>query len=371
MPLSIRQQRAFAYFLAFPDFSREDRRIQFFLEGINMTWSRRILLTILVLVCALGIALVWTALRPARPVGFQLGQALHTDGQPFTVGIWYPTEARSWPVTWLDLRMMNVARDAPVAGRNLPLVVISHGNAGGPGSHADLALALAGAGHVVAAPMHPGDNHADQSAAGTLPWLSGRTEQVSLTIDYMLGQWVGQGHIDPERIGAFGFSAGGATVLAAVGARPDLRRIGPHCAATPEFICQLFKEGKSPLLDPALAGKGNNYLHDPRIKAEVVAAPGLGFLMGPGTLDDIRIPVQLWSGEEDRIVPYSTNMKPVRQALGARAEFHSVPGAGHVAFLAPCGILRPPLLCADPGDFDRAVFHARMNASVLAFFKNM
>lgn len=336
-----------------------------------MKWSRRILLTVLVLVCGIGIALVWTALRSERPVGFQLAQVVDTNGQPFTVGIWYPTEARSWPATWLGLRMMDVARDAPVSGRNLPLVVISHGNSGGPGSHADLALALSSAGHVVAAPMHPGDNYLDQSAAGTVPWLSGRTRQISLTIDYMLKDWAGHGQLDPERIGAFGFSAGGATVLAAAGAQPDLRRIGQHCAATPETICQLLREGKSPLLNPALAEKGNTFTHDPRIKAAAVAAPGLGFLMGPGTLENIRIPVQLWSGDEDRIVPYSTNTKPVREALGARAEFHSVPGAGHLAFLVPCGVLRPPLLCADGGEFDRTAFHAAMNAGVVAFFKKM
>ncbi|MCK7495223.1 MAG: hypothetical protein MZW92_32090 [Comamonadaceae bacterium] len=61
---------------------------------------------------------------------------------------------------------MEVARNAPVAGGGLPLVVVSHGNGGGPQSHADLALALASAGYVVAAPMHTGDNFFDQSAAG-------------------------------------------------------------------------------------------------------------------------------------------------------------------------------------------------------------
>jgi hypothetical protein len=124
------------------------------------------------------------------------------------VGVWYPTTARPRPTTLLGPLLMSVAPDGPVSGRNLPLVVISHGNGGGPGSHADLALALADSGYVVAAPMHPGDNYADQGAAGSVSLFSGRNRQLRATVDYMLGTWVGRDHIDPKRIGAFGLSAG-------------------------------------------------------------------------------------------------------------------------------------------------------------------
>lgn len=89
------------------------------------------------------------------------------------------------------------------------MVVISHGNGGGLQSHADLALALASAGYVVAAPMHAGDNFADQSAAGAATLYSGRTRQFRVTVEHMLTRWHGRDRIDPERIGAFGFSAGG------------------------------------------------------------------------------------------------------------------------------------------------------------------
>lgn len=331
-------------------------------------WIRRLALLVLALVCVLGGALLWTALDSHKPVGFQLTQASGQDGQAFPVGVWYPTGARPWPTTWLGLRMMKVARDAAVTGTGLPLVVVSHGNAGGPGSHADLALALASAGYVVAAPMHAGDNFTDQSAAGTVPWLGARSRQLKTTVDHMLQQWEGRGHLDAQRIGAFGFSAGGITVLTALGAQPDLRQIATHCGRTPEFICRLFRDGRSPLLNPALAQTGNGFSHDPRIKAAVVAAPGMGFLLAPGTLDAVRAPVQLWSGEQDTHVPYATNTGVVRDALGPRAEFHSVPGAAHFSFLVPCGVLGPPLLCADQGDFDRASFHASMNAKIVAFF---
>ncbi len=184
----------------------------------------------------------------------------------------------------------------------------------------------------------------------------------------MLGTWQGRDRIDPQRVGAFGFSAGGFTVLTAIGARPDLRTIATHCRESPEFACDLLRQANSPLLRPETSSVAGAFLPDARIKAAVIAAPGLAFTFAPDGLSNVRVPVQLWSADQDANVPYASNARLVREALGPRAEFHSVPGAGHFSFLAPCGLLRPPGVCADPGNFDRKAFHASMNASVVAFF---
>jgi len=330
-------------------------------------WLRRLLVVIAVLVCAVLVAAFLTALRTEHPVGFEVARATGSDGQTFPVGVWYPTQARPRPTTLLGPLLMDVAPGGPIAGRNLPLVVISHGNGGGPGSHADLALALASAGYVVAAPMHKGDNYADQGAAGSVSLFSGRNRQLRDTIDYMLGDWQGHDRVDPERVGAFGMSAGGFTVLTAVGAQPDLRFVAKHCAESPEFVCEVLGHAKSPLLLADTPSVGGDFLADARIKAAVVAAPGLGFSFGPNGLANVRVPIQLWSADLDDKVPYATNARLIREALGPQVEFHSVPGAGHTSFLAPCGILKPPGICSDPGQFDRKAFHATMNASVVAF----
>jgi predicted dienelactone hydrolase len=151
-------------------------------------WARRVAIVLVVLAVALAGLVGAVARRTAHPVGFRVARVGPEEGAAFAVGLWYPTDARPRPTTLLGLVLMDVAPDAPVAGTGLPLVVISHGNGGGPGSHADLALALADAGYVVAAPMHPGDNHADQSAFGSPAWLAGRTRQVRATIDHVLEQ---------------------------------------------------------------------------------------------------------------------------------------------------------------------------------------
>jgi predicted dienelactone hydrolase len=332
-------------------------------------WFRWVSIAIVTLIGGLIVYAMLTALGTEHPVGFQIIQGTDADGQPLAVGVWYPTQEKPWPTTLLSLVLMDVARDAPVSGSDLPLIVISHGNGGGLASHADLALALANAGYVVAAPMHAGDNFADQSAVGSASWLSVRTREIHATIDYMVTDWQGHDRIDSERIGAFGFSAGGFTVLTAIGAQPDLSIVAKHCAETSEFVCDLLLRVKSPLLESNLPTREDPFLSDSRIKAAVVAAPGLGFTMVPNGLNNIRVPIQLWSAENDINVPYATNSKLVREALGSRAEFHSVAGAGHFSFLTPCGLLAPPEICLDQGQFDRKAFHALMNDSVIEFFE--
>jgi len=217
-------------------------------------WVGRVVVVIAILLGGLGGIAYLTALRTEHPVGFEVVRASVAGGRPVAVGVWYPTEARPRPTTLLGPLLLDVAPDGPLSGRGLPLVVISHGNGGGPGSHADLAMALA----------------------------------------------------------------------------------------------------------------------DARIKAAAVAAPGLGFTLSPNGLAQVRVPVQLWSGDLDTNVPYATNARLVRDALGSLVEFHPVAGASHFSFLAPCGLLKPTGLCSDPGQFDRKAFHAAMNADVVAFFdRNM
>lgn len=332
-----------------------------------MKWFRRVSVAVLLLLGALLAAAWFSAVRTDRPVGFQSMVATTPGGQRFAVAVWYPTTASTWPTTLLGLVLMDVAADAPVSGTGLPLVVISHGNGGGPGSHADLAMALAGAGYVVAAPMHTGDNFADQAGVGGPHYLGRRTAELSATVDHLLKQWPDRARIDARRIGAYGFSAGGLTVLTAAGAQPGLENVAAQCKQSQEFACRLLRQAGSPLVQAG--GKvDDTWARDDRIRAVVAAAPALGFAMRPEGLAGVRVPVQLWSADRDANVPGATNALPLRDALGGRAEYHEVRGAGHFAFLVPCGLLGPPALCRDEGEFDRKAFHAEMNRSVVGFF---
>lgn len=335
-----------------------------------MKWIRRVLAGLVILTCIVVGAAVATAIRTERPVGFQVTQTTGPDGKPFAIGVWYPTDATPWPTTLALPMLLNVAKDGAVAGTGLPLVLISHGNGGGATGHADLAMALASAGYIVAAPTHAGDNFADQSALASATFFTARTGQLHAALDHMLTTWQGRDRIDANRVGAFGLSMGGFTVLTALGAKPDMRLLASHCASKTEFFCDVLRHFKSPLLKPGAATAGAAFAADPRIKAAVLAAPGIGFTMGPKALDHVRVPIQLWGAEKDDKVG---SMAPLRDGLGAGVEFYQVAGAGHLSFLMPCsGILRPPAMCTDPDGFDRKAFHATMNARVVAFFdKNL
>ena len=334
-----------------------------------MKWVRHATVVIAVLIVAAVVFALANAMRTQHPVGFKLIEVPDPGGTPIHVGVWYPTQASPRPTTLLGLNLMSVAPDGPVAGSDLPLIVFSHGNGGGPASHADLALALADHGFVVAAPMHTGDNYLDQSAVGTPRWLVDRSRHVHLTIEHMLNVWPGRAHVGADRVGMFGFSAGGFTALTAIGGEPDLRLVATHCAVTREFVCGLLSDLKSTLMHPEAAPPADAFVRDSRIKAAVVAAPGLGFTFVPDGLRNVTARVQLWSGQRDVNVPEATNAGPISRALGDRAELQSVPGAQHFSFLAPCRLLRPPLLCGETQGFDRAAFHAEMNERVVAFYK--
>lgn len=325
-------------------------------------------IAVLALLVGTLIALLYRqALTTERPVGFQVVQVRSSEAAPMTMGIWYPSNA-AVSAQWLGSQFMQVAANGPVTGQQLPLIVISHGTGGGIVSHADLALALAAAGYVVAAPMHS-DNYLDQSSVGSPAYFTGRTAQLRSAIDYMLQQWPAMAQLDAGRIGVYGFSIGAFTALTAAGAQPDLRGVAQYCATQSEFACEMLRQSGSFLLGSELPDGFDQFGKDERIKALVLAAPGLGFsLNNPAALSQVKVPVQLWQGDKDDTVPDATNAKVIRDQLGNQVEFHQVPGAAHLSFLLPCGFLSILPTCHDPAGFDRKGFHAGMNPQLVEFF---
>jgi predicted dienelactone hydrolase len=243
------------------------------------------------------------------------------------------------------------------------LVVISHGNGGGYAGHDDTARALADAGFIVAALSHPGDNFRDQSRGLQ---LTGRAPQLSALIAHMVDDWRGPVLLDADRIGAFGFSAGGFTVTSIVGGVSELPAILDHCAAHPDlFACRLLAMGPP---DPA---QWHPESRDPRVKAAVIAAPGYGGSFTTDSLASITVPVQLWQAADDQILRSPYNVEPIRDRLGRAPEYHRVEGAGHFDFLPACAPqmrAAVPELCVSAPGFDRAAFKVEFNRQVVAFF---
>jgi predicted dienelactone hydrolase len=301
---------------------------------------------------------------PALSAGFERVTVTDPDGPPLEAGIWYPSEASASPQP-LGLYQQNVATDAAVAGHGLPLIVMSHGSGGSFEGHYDTALALAAAGFVVAAVTHTGDNYRDHSGFAQIE--KDRPRHFKALVDYMLVSWPHRDLIDPARIGMFGFSAGGFTVLVLIGGEPDMT-LGPaYCATYPdEWACRKIREYGSARAAP------NALVHDRRISAAVIAAPAVGYAFTPEALAGIKAPIQLWRGDSDEILPHPRHAQHVYDGLLSKPEYHVVPNAGHFAFLAPCTAMAEqfaPEICRDPAGFDRAAFHQQFNSAVVAFLK--
>jgi len=302
---------------------------------------------------------------PAASVGFQHLAIPDGAGPRIEVGVWYPSNAAA-EAQPLELFTQTVAKDGPIAGDHLPLVVISHGNGGGFAGHYDTALALAKAGFVVAALTHTGDNYKDQSRATD---MAERPRQLHVLTDYMLQSWAEHHFIDPNRVGAFGFSSGGFTVLVAAGGEPDLGKVAPHCAEHPKFFdCGLV--AAHPVSADAI--RAMRWVHDPRLKAVAVAAPAIGYAFAPDGLKSVTAKIDLWRAEDDHVLPHPLYAEAVRTALPTPPTYHVVPHADHFDFLAPCTEALAKVasyICKSEPGFDRAAFHADFDAQVVRFFE--
>ena len=328
---------------------------------------------------ASGIALFAAALLSVVPlraeaaeVGFSELRIPNGDQKPLLVGVWYPTAAPTQEHP-LGAYVQTVAPDAPVAGEHLPLIVMSHGNGGTYQNNYDTALELAKAGFVAASVSHTGDTHDDQSRA---LYVMDRPQHMHRLVGYMLSEWSNRARLDAGRVGVFGFSIGGFTALVAAGGVPDLSLTEAHSKAHPEYYdAQVAKRsGASPEAIAMLRSKlpASTWVHDPRIKAAVVAAPALGYTFGREGLKDVTVPIQLWRAEQDHILPRPDYAEAVRTALPTPPEYHVVENADHFDFLAPCtDMLRQfaPMICVSRPGFDRAVFHQTFNAEVVRFFQ--
>jgi predicted dienelactone hydrolase len=295
-------------------------------------------------------------------VGFQTVSVPVPGDAPMAGAVWYPAEATENEVP-LALFRQSVAVGAPVTGRSHPLVVISHGAGGSLVDHYDTARELARAGFVVASITHTGDTRTDRSRAMR---ITERPGQLIRLIDYMTTEWPGHGSLDLKRIGAFGFSSGGFTVLGAIGGEPDMTKVASHCAEHPKFYACVLQQDQGIGARPTTMAPVE---HDRRIRAAVVAAPALGFVFEPSGLNGVSIPVQLWRAEQDTVLPHPYYAEVVHRLL-PKAEYHVVPGAAHFDFMAPCSDALAkvaPAIC--PASIDRPAFHKTFNAAVVRFFE--
>jgi hypothetical protein len=213
------------------------------------------------------------AATPALAAGFSLME-VSSGGEPaLTGGVWYPCATPPGKILIGTVTVLG-AIDCPVAGDHLPLVAISHGFGSSFVGHHDVAEALADAGFIVAAINHPSDSgrspqrdHKDPLAA-----LTDRPADIKRLIDFMLGARPSAAKINRDRIGLFGFSRGGFT------GRDRRRKEFSRCSSSMVSRClDAARLHRSPLHGIPT----QPLVHDPHIKAAVIADPLLGRFFRP------------------------------------------------------------------------------------------
>lgn len=298
----------------------------------------------------------------AQAAGFRFIEVpADADGPVLNGAIWYPCSEPPDTIV-LGPYSLSVAKDCPIRGDKLPLIVVSHGRGGSFLSLYDVAETLADAGFVVAAVNHPGDTSSDMSRSDNLSAFVERPTDIRRLLGHMLGASTAAPKIDPERIGFFGFSRGGYTGLVLIGANPDWAKVSELCQRSSLHVCEQIRRKEFPAQPLA---------HDPQIRAAVVADPLGGLFFTAESLSAVKTPVQLWASELGGDGITQESVAAVNQNLPAKHEYHLVPNSVHFAFIVcpPALAKAVPEICTDAPGFDRIVFHKQFNAEVLSFFR--
>jgi predicted dienelactone hydrolase len=296
-------------------------------------------------------------------------------GPAIEATLWYPSAGPESSHAFGPYSLRAAIGAAPAGGR-FPLVLVSHGTGGTRLNHHLLAEALARHGFIVAALTHPGDNYRDRSMIADPRYWFERPRQLGRLLDALLADPAWKDRVDAARVGAIGHSAGGYTVLALIGGRPDSARLFAQCGKGADDPACRFRD---PAVGVAEAGPplklpesvvADGELRDPRIRAALLLAP-LGAPVAPGSLARSTARVKIVAAQHDEVLLHPRHFDYLRGEL-PQADAQLAPGAGHYSFIAPFAPAFKAALgevAGDPPGFDRAGFQDRLATETVQFFQ--
>jgi len=308
------------------------------------------------------------------------------DGaRPLAATLWYPAPQGSTETAWRGGPFLfgRAALGAAFAdGQARPLILLSHGTGGSAAQLSWLAEALVGKGFLVAAVNHHGNTAAEEQKQPAGFLLPGeRLRDLSALLDHLRDDPDIAPQIDPQRVGAAGFSLGGYTVLAASGIRfpfsnwlerCEVQADSAACTLPPEADFTLGDVDRLAETEPAFAAgieRSGQVWRDDRIRAVYAIAPALVTLLDAQDLSPDPPPIRVLLARDDTQVRY-TPTKRALEILYPRAGITTFDEAAHYSFLAPCGLWGRLLvpICKEPSGEDRAALHERVGDDAAAFF---
>lgn len=302
-------------------------------------------------------------------------------GTDLDVTVWYPTQSDGDPIMLGESMFFlgtPAIRNAPIAGAKLPLILLSHGAglAGNPAALSWIAAPLARQGFVVAAPMHPGNSGANNSAAETMKiWL--RPGDLAETLNAMERDPLFRTHVDPDRIGTLGLSMGGSTALAIAGARIDPKLLAGYCDtdAHNASLCAWVRQSGVNLhaMDMRSAGRDSE---DRRVRFAMAIDPAPVDVFDRSSFSRISIPIRIINLGAPGTIPATALASGLAQLI-AHADYAVIEDAHHFSMFAQCKPGAAELassekigdpICTDGGGRSRGEIHAQLIEATVAAF---
>ena len=291
--------------------------------------------------------------------------------------VWYPAASTTYtvPIGANPVFVGTMVQVGPaVATGTHPLVIISHGSGGNIDNLGWLAEGLVARGAIVAGLNHPGATSGDSShrrfAEVGLRVADLAALTATLTADPSFGS-----AINPASITALGFSMGGATALAAGGARINRAAFGAYCEqfGTDSPACLFLAKGG---VDPhALPPEIEADMTVPAFARIIAVDPAFSYAMTDKSLAAMAPEVHLITLGEGEAVWHAVDIGPEGSNLAARiprATRSVIAPAWHFTFLGLCTPDAPAMLisegeeaiCDDPKGADRRAIHDQIIADV-------
>jgi predicted dienelactone hydrolase len=169
--------------------------------------------------------------------------------------------------------------------------------------------------------------------------ITGRVDEVRMSIDRILEDLDIGPSVDTSRIALLGFGSGATTALLMAGARLEGEYFAGYCdvAANSDPYCTPWTRPRMEQLanDPSVKAS----FKDERVKLVAAISPAFGMLFVPESLDRINMPIFLVRMGNDRLNASPRYIEGLRAHLPSSSLYGVLENSSPTLLMAPCSTL--------------------------------